>query len=95
MIAKGKLKISKEEFSSLVGLPEGVEVLAVRAKEYDDCFEFLIASAEEIQGITMKDVPIGQLRAVSPTSLVGINAGLSIKKVAKEIMDSANKRVDW
>lgn len=63
-IAKGKVYVTKERLAEIFGLPEGVEIIAVRPKELDDAFEFLVVSAEETP-ITRKDIPVGQVRRVS------------------------------
>jgi hypothetical protein len=68
MLAKGKVYVSREKLTDLLSLPEGVEVLAIKAKEMEDGFEFLIASAEETVA-TRKGVPIGQLRRTSVDTL--------------------------
>lgn len=50
MIAKRTLLVTKEQLAEVFNLPEGVEVLAVRAnKGYEDGFEFLLASAGEVE----------------------------------------------
>jgi len=68
-VAKGKFFISKEQLGELVGLPEGVEILAVKAKEFEDGFEFLIVSPEKVDGVTVENTPIGQIRRTSYNSL--------------------------
>ncbi|MER2008613.1 MAG: hypothetical protein ABS939_14270 [Psychrobacillus sp.] len=68
MIAKGIVYASKEKLAELLSLPDGVELLAIKAKEMEDGFEFLVVSEQETD-ITRKGVPIGQMRRVSVESL--------------------------
>lgn len=68
MIAKGIVYASKDKLAELLSLPDGVELLAIKAKEMEDGFEFLVVSEQETD-ITRKGVPIGQMRRVSVESL--------------------------
>lgn len=68
MIAKGIVYASKEKLAELLSLPDGVELLAIKAKEMEDGFEFLVVSEQETD-ITKKGVPIGRMRRVSVESL--------------------------
>lgn len=63
-VAKGKLFVTAEQLQSLLGLPEGVEILALRPKLQNEGFEFLLVSTEETV-LTRKGVSIGQLPNVN------------------------------
>lgn len=63
-VAKGKFFVSKEQLQKMLLLPDGVEILAIKPKEFEDGFEFIIVSAEETK-VTKKNIPIGQLRRSS------------------------------
>lgn len=92
MIAKRTLHVTREELSKLFELPEGVEVLAVRAnKGYEDGFEFLLASAEEVcvneVKITLKDFNPMSTRKLNLSTLLKCKADT----FGKEIMNSLKK----
>jgi hypothetical protein len=72
MLAKGKVYVSKEKMAELLSLPEDVELVAVRVKEYDEGYEFLVLSAEETV-CTKKGVPMSQLRRTSVETLEHFN----------------------
>lgn len=59
-VAKGRLTVTTEQLAIMLGLPQGVEVLALRPKVQDDSFEFLLVSADETV-LTRKGISIGQL----------------------------------
>jgi hypothetical protein len=90
-IAKRTLKVTGEELAELFGLPEEVEVMAIR-KSGEDEFEFLLASAGEVfvggKKITheRKDGEPGLSRMISLSTLkqassiqIGLDMGMDIE----------------
>lgn len=71
-LAKGKLFVSRAELEKLFGIPEEVEILAI--KTWQDGFEFLLASPEEEftsngTQVTVNSDGFSNLRRVSLESL--------------------------
>lgn len=60
-LAKGKLFITTEQIALMAGLPEGVEILAIKPSMVHGGFEFLLVSAEETD-VTRKNVPFNEMR---------------------------------
>jgi hypothetical protein len=67
MIAKRTLLVSKKELEAELGLPDEVEIIAVRpVSGLESGWEFLLASAEEVDGITVyQDGNFGINRRIS------------------------------
>jgi hypothetical protein len=83
-VAKRTLRVSRKEMEELFGLPEGVEILAVRPSrgfEGDDDFEFLLVSGEEVElnghkvTVERKDGDFGLVRRIGLSTLRRLENG--------------------
>jgi hypothetical protein len=83
-VGKRTLRVSRKELEQMFGLPEGVEILAVRAsKGYSDeqDFEFLLASAGEVEvngfkvTVEQRDGDFGLTRSIGLQTLRRIENG--------------------
>ncbi|AYP68214.1 hypothetical protein PQE75_gp082 [Bacillus phage vB_BcoS-136] len=84
-IAKRTLFATNEKLAEVFGLPEGVEILAVR-KTYDEGFEFLIASAGEVElngcKVTVEsNSPVSMVRRLSLDTLQEIREPMGNVKI--------------
>lgn len=75
MIAKRDLVVSKRELRELFNLPEGIEIMAVRVnKSYgEEDFEFLLASAGEVEDVTVVNYDSNIIRRLTLDGLKEIN----------------------
>lgn len=94
MIAKRTLYIDNKELEKLFNLPEGVEILSVKSVDYG--FEFLLVSAEEVEGVTIKQDGAGLFRRLTMRALRESNDSketTEFNNLPPEIVKSFNDKI--